>query len=261
MKEPYDGLRSLSFALASLRELSLGAKDDDPCLKDCRGDESSGVISEPQMNALSRAVVDRRLQCTVLCLRGVLRPMAMMDRVVHRQDSADLVSLLSHMPQLTSLDLSGNRLGYANTCIEALSTAMPRLQKLTYLNLSCNGFFSFHGGSGALPPHVPALFVSLLTLTALEVLDLRLNDKAFVRSFGTEKEELASWYVPRLLKELPCLKKLLFAANDVVLSTVAALEAARQPGCEIDYGLEDHVAKALCSIQEPTAPKAPNHTS
>ena len=261
LKEPYDGLRSLSFALASLRELSLGAKDDDPCLKDCRGDESSGVISEPQMNALSRAVLDRRLQCTVLCLRGVLRPMAMMDRVVHRQDSADLVSLLSHMPQLTSLDLSGNRLGYANTCIEALSTAMPRLQKLTYLNLSCNGFFSFHGGSGALPPHVPALFVSLLTLTALEVLDLRLNDKAFVRSFGTEKEELASWYVPRLLKELPCLKKLLFAANDVVLSTVAALEAARQPGCEIDYGLQDHVAKALCSIQEPTAPKAPNHTS
>ncbi|CAE7020940.1 unnamed protein product, partial [Symbiodinium sp. CCMP2456] len=254
LKEPYDGLRSLSFALGSLRELSLGAKDDDPCLKDSRGDESSGVMSASQLNALSRAVLDRRLQCTVLCLRGVLRPMALMDRVVDRQDSANLVSLLSHMPQLTSLDLSGNRLGYTNTCMGALSTAMPKLQKLTYLNLSCNGFFSFHGlhrGSGALPPHSSELFVSLLTLPALEVLDLHLNDKALVRGFDAEKEELASWYLPRLLKELPSLKKLVFAAIDAGLSTVAALEAARQPGCQIDYGLGDHVAKALCSIQEP----------
>ncbi|CAE7935154.1 unnamed protein product [Symbiodinium necroappetens] len=250
LKEPYDGLRGLSFALGSLRQLSLGAKDDDRCFKDCRGDDSSGVMSEPQMNALLRAVLDNRLQCTVLCLRGVLRPMGMMARAVDRQDSADLISLLSHMPQLTSLDLSGNRLGYTNTCIEALSTAMPKLQKLTYLNLSCNGFFSFHGGSGMLPPHVSALFVSLLTLTALEVLDLSLNDKAFVRDFCKEKEELGSSYVPRLLKELS-LKKLLFAGNDAGLSTVAALEASRQPGCEIDYGLGDHVAEALCAIQEP----------
>ena len=249
LKEPYDGLRGLSFALGSLRQLSLGAKDDDRCFKDCRGDESSGVMSEPQLNALSRAVLDGRLQCTVLCLRGVLRPMGMMGRAVHRQDSADLVSLLSHMPQLTSLDLSGNRLGYTNTCIEALGTAMPNLQKLTYLNFSCNGFFSFHGGSGMLPPHVSALFVSLLNLTALEVLDLSLNDKAFVRDFCKQKEELGSSYMPRLLKELP-LKKLLFAANDAGLSTVEALEAARQPVCEIDYGLEDHVAKAIHAIQE-----------
>ncbi|CAE7840064.1 unnamed protein product [Symbiodinium sp. CCMP2592] len=252
LKEPYDGLRGLSFALGSLRQLSLGAKDDDRCFKDCRGDDSSGVMSEPQLNALSRAVLDGRLQCTVLCLRGVLRPVGMMGRAaVHRQDSADLVSLLSHMPQLTSLDLSGNRLGFANTCIEALGTAMPNLQKLTYLNLSCNGFFSFHGGSGMLPPHVSALFVSLLNLTALEVLDLSLNDKAFVRDFCKEKEELGSSFLPRLLKELPALKKLLFAANDAGLSTVEALEATRQPGCEIDYGLEDHVAKALYTIQEP----------
>ncbi|CAE7322111.1 unnamed protein product [Symbiodinium microadriaticum] len=156
------------------------------------------------------------------------------------------------MPQLTSLDLSGNRLGYANTCIQALSTAMPELQKLTYLNLSCNGFFSshgFHGGPGVLP-HTSALFVSLLTLTALEVLDLHLNDKALVRGFHTEKEELASFYVPRLLKELPSLKKLVFAANDAGLSTVAAFEGARQPGCQIDYGLRDHVATALSSLQE-----------
>ena len=257
LKEPYDGLRGLSFALGSLRQLSLGAKDDDRCFKDCRGDDSSGVMSEPQMNALLRAVLDNRLQCTVLCLRGVLRPMGMMARAVDRQDSADLISLLSHMPQLTSLDLSGNRLGYTNTCIEALGTAMPKLQKLTYLNLSCNGFFSFHGGSGMLPPHVSALFVSLLTLTALEVLDLSLNDKAFVRDFCKEKEELGSSYVPRLLKELS-LKKLLFAGNDAGLSTVAALEASRQPGCEIDYGLGDHVAEALRAIQEPAASTAQN---
>ncbi|CAE7459293.1 unnamed protein product [Symbiodinium natans] len=255
LKEPYDGLDGLSFAVGALERLSLGAGDDDACFADVRGDASSGVMSEPQLSALTRAVLDQRFRCTVLCLRGILSPMPMMSKIVQRQDSDDLVSLLSHMPQLTSLDLSGNRLGYTTTCIGGLATAMPKLQRLTHLNLSCNGFFSFHGGSGAIPPHVLDLLLSLQSLTALEVLDFHLNDKAFVRSFGKEKEELASFYLPKLLSTLSLkrLKRLIFSANDVAVQSVEALEAARPSGCDLDFGLEDHVARALSALREPGA--------
>ncbi|CAE7650340.1 unnamed protein product, partial [Symbiodinium pilosum] len=203
------------------------------------------VLTPQQLDSLARAALDQRLvQCTALCLRGVLETRPMMGGTEARRDSDALVALVSQMTQLTSLDLSGNRLGYANCRIDSLAGALPKLQKLTNLNLSCNGFFSFHGGAG---PHGSGF--ALRPEENLEILDLHLNDKAFVRSFSKEKELAAAYHLQQLLSKLRSLKQLIFFENDVVLSTVADMEAAKQPGCDIDFGLEDHVAAALRALE------------
>eukprot|EP00913_Durusdinium_trenchii_P017094 g16077.t1 len=116
-----------------------------------------------------------------------------------------------------------------------------------------NGFFSFKGGDGAVAPHVRLLLRALRHLSKLEVLDLHLNDKAFIRDMSKMAQGLASDVAA--LTTLPCLKRLIFfeshgktthiELNYVNLDFVRRMEAERPEGVEVDYGLKSFVAEAF----------------
>ncbi|CAK9111445.1 Uncharacterized protein SCF082_LOCUS51729 [Durusdinium trenchii] len=238
-------LTSLPFSLGRLQQLTLGCSDQAPRLTDARGNDSDGLLSANELEALAEAAADRRLpNCRSLVLRGVLaaRP-TMSPREPSRGDSDALLRLLRAMPQLVELDLSGNLLGYAHSCVDALPDIFLQLEHLTMLNLSANGFFSFKGGDGAVAPHVRLLLRALRHLSKLEVLDLHLNDKAFIRDMSKMAQGLASDVAA--LTTLPCLKRLIFFENYVNLDFVRRMEAERPEGVEVDYGLKSFVAEAF----------------
>eukprot|EP00913_Durusdinium_trenchii_P001407 g1302.t1 len=125
-------LTSLPFSLGRLQQLTLGCSDQAPRLTDARGNDSDGLLSANELEALAEAAADRRLPN---CRSLAPWPRVNMGKP-SRGDSDALLRLLRAMPQLVELDLSGNLLGYAHSCVDALPDIFLQLEHLTMLNLS-----------------------------------------------------------------------------------------------------------------------------